>query len=74
VPTDQPPERAPDNPALALAVAALSGQRHLRLVTPPPPLRCMGYANCCVCPDCLKRARGDVPKPKRVRQPWEPKP
>jgi hypothetical protein len=61
----------PDNPRLALAVAALTGLRHIRLIT-PPAIRCMGFANGCICADCTKRASGDVEAPRRVRQPWEP--
>lgn len=67
MPTDAPP----DNPALALAVAALTGLRDIRLIT-PVTARHHGYANGCVCDDCMKRARGEVAKPTLVRQPWEP--
>jgi hypothetical protein len=65
--TDAPP----DNPRLALAVATLSGLRDMRLLSPQPE-RCHKFSNCCVCRDCLKRERGEVEQPKRVKQPWEP--
>lgn len=64
-----PIDAPPDQPALALAVAALTGLRGMRLISHRTV--CHGYANVCVCDDCLKRASGDVEQPKRIRQPWE---
>jgi hypothetical protein len=59
----------PSDPALALAVAVLTGLGTMRLITRRE--RCHGYANCCVCADCAKRARGEVQIPHRVKQPWD---
>jgi hypothetical protein len=44
----------------------------LRVIDPP---RCLGYASCCVCPECrdretLQRQR-DVARVNAVKQPWE---
>lgn len=67
-----PTDALPDNPALALAVAALTGQRDMRLIT--RPTICHGYANTCKCPDCLERLAGRAgpfSAPERIRQPWE---
>lgn len=35
-------------------------------------VRCMGYANACVCPECVARSEQRDERPESVRQPWEP--
>lgn len=51
-------------------IAAVDGE--LRVIDPP---RCMGYANCCVCSDCLERAETVTMIQRRApnapSQPWE---
>jgi hypothetical protein len=41
----------------------------LRLLDRPPI--CHGYANGCVCVECVERAAGPVRAPSQPRQPWE---
>lgn len=34
-----------------------------------PRVRCMGYANACVCPVCVERS--ERPEQREIKQPWE---
>jgi hypothetical protein len=57
-------------PAFSLDARILAVRLGLGDLVRPEP--CMGWANGCVCTDCLERDKTPTPEPAAA-QPWEPR-